>query len=81
MYKRQPYGNWLIKELQPADGYLPNAEIYPVTVSENEQGIGFTAVNDRIPEIGTQDVYKRQVLYRVVQLEIDGGIAYAVIYG
>ena len=54
VFEKIPYGNWLIKELQPADGYLPNEEIYPVTVSENEQGIGFTAVNDRIPEIGTQ---------------------------
>lgn len=53
-FEKIPYGNWLIKELQPADGYLPNEEIYPVTVSENEQVIGITVVNDRIPEIGTQ---------------------------
>ena len=53
-FEKIPYGNWLIKELQPADGYLPNEEIYPVTVSENEQVIGMTVVNDRIPEIGTQ---------------------------
>ena len=53
-FENVPYGNWLIKELQPADGYLPNEEIYPVTVSENEQVIGMTVVNDRIPEIGTQ---------------------------
>ena len=54
VFEKIPYGNWLIKELQPADGYLPNEEIYPVTVSENEQVIGITVVNDRIPEIGTQ---------------------------
>ena len=48
------YGNWLIKELQPADGYLANEEIYPVRISENGQTIGITVVNDRIPEIGTQ---------------------------
>lgn len=53
-FEKIPYGNWLVKELQPADGYLPNEEIYPVTVSENEQVIGITVVNDRIPEIGTQ---------------------------
>ena len=53
-FEKIPYGNWLIKELQPADGYLTNEEIYPVTVSENEQVIGITVVNDRIPEIGTQ---------------------------
>lgn len=53
-FEKIPYGNWLIKELQPADGYLPNEEIYPVTVSENEQVIGITVVNDRIPEIETK---------------------------
>ncbi len=53
VFEKIPYGNWLVKELQPADGYLPNEEIYPVTISENGQTIGITIVNDRIPEIGT----------------------------
>lgn len=54
VFEKIPYGNWLVKELQPADGYLPNEEIYPVRISENGQTIGMTVVNDRIPEIGTQ---------------------------
>lgn len=54
VFENVPYGNWLIKELQPADGYLENNEIYPVRISENEQTIGITVVNDRIPEIGTK---------------------------
>ena len=54
VFEKIPYGNWLVKELQPADGYLPNEEIYPVRISENGQTIGITVVNDRIPEIGTQ---------------------------
>lgn len=53
VFEKIPYGNWLIKELQPADGYLPNEEIYPVRISENGQTIGITVVNDRIPEIKT----------------------------
>ena len=53
-FENVPYGNWLVKELQPADGYLANEEIYPVRISENGQTIGITVVNDRIPEIGTQ---------------------------
>lgn len=48
-----PYGNWLVKELQPADGFLPNEETYPVTVTADEETIEITVVNDRIPEIGT----------------------------
>lgn len=52
-FEQIPYGNWLIKELRPAESFLPNEEIYPVTVSENEEIIEITVVNDRIPEIGT----------------------------
>ena len=52
-FENVPYGNWLVKELQPADGYLANEEIYPVRISENGQTIGITVVNDRIPEIKT----------------------------
>lgn len=54
VFEKIPYGNWLVKELQPADDYLANEEIYPVRISENGQTIGITVVNDRIPEIGTQ---------------------------
>ena len=53
LFENVPYGNWLIKELQPADGYLANDEIYPVRIGENGQTIGITVVNDHIPEIKT----------------------------
>lgn len=52
-FENVPYGNWLIKELKPAEGYLPNEELYPVTVTAEEEIIEITVVNDRIPEIGT----------------------------
>lgn len=52
-FAKVPYGKWIIKELQPAENYLPNDEIYPVTVSENGQIIEITVFNDRIPEITT----------------------------
>lgn len=54
LFENVPYGNWLIKELQPADGYLSNDEIYPVRISENGQTVGITVVNDRTSEIGTK---------------------------
>lgn len=54
LFENVPYGNWLIKELQPADGYLSNDEIYPVRISENGQTVGITVVNDRTPEIETK---------------------------
>ena len=52
-FENIPYGDWLIKELQPADGYLENNEIYPVRIGENGQTIGITVINDRIPKIKT----------------------------
>lgn len=45
-----PYGNWIIKELKPAEGFLPGVETYPVKVTEDGQFIEIFAVNDRIPE-------------------------------
>lgn len=47
------YGDWTIKELEPAEGFLPNEKIYPVTISENAQRLEIIAVNYRIPEIHT----------------------------
>lgn len=48
-----PFGNYVIKELKPAENYLPSDYIHHITVSENEQLIEITAVNDRIPELKT----------------------------
>lgn len=53
LFEGVPYGNWLIKELQPAEHFLPNEELYPVQITEHEKVIEITVVNDRIPEIGT----------------------------
>lgn len=48
-----PFGSWIIKELKPASGYLPNDEIYPVLINENGQEIEIKVVNNRVPEIRT----------------------------
>ena len=47
------FGSWLIKELEPAEGFLPNEKIYPVTISENAQLLEIIVLNYRIPEIHT----------------------------
>lgn len=52
-FENIPYGNWIVKELQPAKDYLPSDDIHHITVSENEEIIEITAVNDRIPELKT----------------------------
>lgn len=51
VFENVPFGNWTVKELQPAPNYLPSDDIYRITVANNNQVIEITAVNDRIPEI------------------------------
>lgn len=53
-FENIPYGNFIICELKPADGYLENADIHHIQINENKQVIEITAVNDKIPEIGTK---------------------------
>lgn len=54
MFENIPYGNWVIRELAPAEGFLPNTDLHHVQVGMDEQVIEITVVNDRIPEIGTK---------------------------
>lgn len=51
VFENVPFGNWTVKELQPAPNYLPSDDIYRITVANNNQVIEITAVNDRVPEI------------------------------
>lgn len=53
-FENVPYGDFIICELKPADGYLENTDIHHIQINENEQVIEITAVNDKIPEIGTK---------------------------
>lgn len=53
IFNNIPFGDWVVKELQPAENYLPTDDIHHITVSENEQFIEITAVNDRIPQLKT----------------------------
>lgn len=46
-----PYGEYLIKELKPADGYLDNEDIFTVIIKDNEQIVELTAINDKVPEL------------------------------
>ena len=52
-FENVPYGEYIIRELKPAEGYLPNEENYQATVSEDEEVIEITVENDKIPELGT----------------------------
>ena len=48
-----PYGEYLIKEIKPADGYLDNEDVFTVIIKDNEPVVELTAINDKVPEIGT----------------------------
>ena len=53
LFDNIPFGDYVIKELKPAENYLPSDDIHHITVTDNEQIIEITAVNDRIPELKT----------------------------
>lgn len=52
-FENVPYGDWVIREMKPAEGFLPNDENYPVSIADDGQVVEITVVNDRIPELGT----------------------------
>ena len=52
-FENVPYGEYIVRELKPAEGYLPNEENYTVTISENREIIEITIENDKTPELGT----------------------------
>lgn len=52
-FENVPYGEYIVRELKPAYGYLPNEQNYQATISENEEIIEITVENDKIPELKT----------------------------
>ena len=52
-FENVPCGKYIVRELKPAEGYLPNEENYQATVSEDEEVIEITVENDKIPELKT----------------------------
>lgn len=52
-FENVPYGEYIVRELKPAEGYLSNEENYLATVSEDEEVIEITVENDKIPELKT----------------------------
>ena len=53
VFNNIPYGEYLIKELKSADGYLDNEDVFTVTIKDNEQVVELTAINDKVPELKT----------------------------
>ena len=53
VFNNIPYGEYVIKEINPADGYLDNEDVFTVIIKDNEQVVELTAVNDKVPELKT----------------------------
>lgn len=53
VFNNIPYGEYLIKELKPADGYLDNEDVFTVIIKDNEQVVELTVINDKVPELKT----------------------------
>lgn len=53
VFNNIPYGEYLIKELKSADGYLDNEDVFTVIIKDNEQVVEVTAINDKVPELKT----------------------------
>lgn len=52
-FENVPYGEYIVHELKPATGYIPNGESYPVTILENKEVVEINVLNDKIPELKT----------------------------
>lgn len=52
-FNNVPFGEYLIKELKSADGYLDNEDVFTVTIKDNEQVVELTAINEKVPELKT----------------------------
>ena len=53
VFNNIPYGEYLIKELKSADGYLDNEDVFTLIIKDNEQVVELTAINDKVPELKT----------------------------
>lgn len=53
-FNNVPFGEYLIKELKPADGYLDSEDVFTVIIKDNEQVVEITAINDKVPELKTK---------------------------
>ena len=52
-FENVPYGEYIVRELKPATGYIPNGESYPVTILENKDVVEINVLIYKIPQLIT----------------------------
>lgn len=55
-----PYGDYIISEIEPAEGYLANTDVHHIHIDHNEQEVVINKENDRIPELKTTATVDRE---------------------
>ena len=69
-----PYGNYIIKEILPPDGYLLTEKAYSVTISEDKEMVDITIGNDSIKvAVSKEDVYGEELSGAQMQLLDESG--------
>lgn len=48
LFEQIRYGKWIVKELRPATGFVPNEKLYEVSIAEDGAVIEFTVENEYI---------------------------------
>lgn len=51
-FKDVAYGNYIVREIEAAEGYVLTSEEFPVFIEENQAEINISIVNERIPKTG-----------------------------
>ena len=53
VFENIPFGEYCVKEIKAAEGYLDNDNIYTVRIDKPEQEVSLEVENDKVPELKT----------------------------
>ncbi|MDE6730540.1 MAG: TonB-dependent receptor, partial [Oscillospiraceae bacterium] len=68
-FENVPYGNYIVKEILPPDGYVLTEKSYPVSITENKEIVEITIENDSIKvAVSKEDVYGEELPGAQMQL-------------
>ena len=68
-FENVPYGNYIVKEILPPDGYILTEKAYPVTISEDKETVEIEIENSPIKiAVSKEDVYGEELSGAEMQL-------------
>ena len=73
-FENVPYGNYIVKEILPPDGYVLTEKSYPVSITKNKEIVEITIENDSIKvAVSKEDVYGEELPGAQMQLIDESG--------